>query len=189
MSRTRVILLIPFVLVLCAGVVVGRLWNRLPIETKPPGGSPSWLADQLDLRPEQRQQMDAIWDETRPKIEKSFERRQSLDRERDQTIQELLTPAEWTAYDKIIEDFRAKRAALDKDRHQLVLDANEKSVALLDGAQKQKWEALRNAHEHEWHGRFAGPTTRPGPATRETNPKYLGDRPLTPVYLCKEKRS
>ena len=170
MSKTRVILMSAFLLVMCAGVVVGRLWNQLPIRAKTAGGSPSWLADQLNLRPDQRQQMDAIWGETGPKIQKSFEMRQELDRERDQTIQELLTPAEWTAYDKIVEDFRAKRATLDKDRHQLVMDANAKSMALLDDVQKKKWEELRELHMHDWHGPHgrgtpAGPATQPSPTT------------------------
>jgi Spy/CpxP family protein refolding chaperone len=169
MSRTRVILMSAFLLVMCAGVVVGRLWNELPIQAKTAGGSPSWLADQLNLRPDQRQQMDAIWAETGPRIQKSFDDRQSLDREREQKIQELLTPAEWTAYDKIVEDFRAKRAVLDKGRHQLVMDANAKSVALLDDAQKQKWEELRELHEHDWHGPH-GHTTSAGPATQPSPP-------------------
>jgi hypothetical protein len=169
MSRIRIIFLAAFVLVLCAGVVVGRLWNQLPMQARSHGGPPSWLADQLDLRPDQRQQMDAIWAETSPKIEKTFEERQALDRERDQTIQELLTPAEWAAYDKIVEDFRAKRSALDKERHQLVQDANEKSEALLDDVQKQKWESFRSAHDHDWHGPHAQGTSN-GPATQPGNP-------------------
>jgi hypothetical protein len=150
------ILLSAFVLVLCAGVVVGRLWNQLPVETKAPTSQPSWLADELQLQPEQREKMDALWTATKAINAKSFERRQALDRERDQAIQQLLTPAEWMAYDKIIEDFRTKRAALDKERHQLMDETNEKSMALLNDDQKHKWEELRN-----WRGPHgAGPTTR-----------------------------
>jgi len=165
MTRSKTILLTAFVLVLSAGVVVGRLWTQLPAMEAPHpaagGPPPSWLADQLDLRAEQRRQMDAIWADTKQQIDKAFERRQQLDRERDQAIQELLTPAEWQAYGKIMEDFHNRRMEFDKQRRQLIHDANERSQALLDDGQKKKWEALRNAHDHAWHGPRGQENQRP----------------------------
>jgi hypothetical protein len=143
------------------------------IEPRHPDGQPSWLADELNLRPEQRAQMDAIWAEAKGQSDKSFERRQGLDRERDQAIQELLTPAEWQAYDKIIEEFRAKRVELDKERGQVMHDANEKSLALLDDDQKQKWKAMRNLHDHRGPHGPGGPVdstkANSAPTTREAN--------------------
>ncbi len=151
MSRVKIILLTAFVLVLSAGMVVGRLSAQLPVvKAERTGPAPSWLADELNLTPDQRKQMDAIWADAKPKMDKLFERRQELDRERDQAIQDLLTPAEWTAYGKIMDDFHSRRADCEKQRLDLMQDASAHSRALLSDSQLQKWDALRNSRS--WRG-------------------------------------
>jgi Spy/CpxP family protein refolding chaperone len=181
MSRAKLVILSAFVLVLVAGVMVGRLWARLPMQghaPPPTDRSPSWLADELQLTPEQRQQMDAIWADVRQKNEQKLERRRSLDHERDQAIEELLGPEQWAAYGRLMDEFRLKHAAVDKERETLFRDANERSVALLNGDQKKKWDQLRaqphHDHDrggpggggHDWHrGGPGGPTTQKSPAT------------------------
>src|SRR5947209_3696419 len=131
MSRTKIVLLSAFVLVLSAGVVVGRLWARLPAGAalRPADKSPSWLADQLQLTPAQRQQMDAIWADMKQKNDQKIERRRALDHERDQAIEELLGPEQWAAYGRLMDEFRLKRAEVDKERENLFHDANERSLA------------------------------------------------------------
>src|SRR3954463_2073788 len=101
MSRSKFVILTAFVLVLGAGMVAGRLWARLPVHTTPAGKQPSWLADQLNLTPEQRQQMDGIWANVEQQMDQKLERRHGLDRERDQAIEDLLGPEQWQAYGRL----------------------------------------------------------------------------------------
>src|SRR5438309_3363879 len=101
MSRSKSILSLTIVLVLAAGVVVGRLWARLPTNvpvapaTTEPVRLPVSPAEALHLTPEQRKQMDEIWNDVRAKIGKTFDDTRNAAKQRDQKIQELLTPQQW----------------------------------------------------------------------------------------------
>lgn len=159
MFRSKIVFLLTVLLMLGAGVVLGRISARMP---GPPGEGrpPSWLADQLDLTTDQRKQMDAIWAETKQKIGKTFEKRRAIDKQRDQAIMALLTPEQKRAYEGILDSARAQRATLDKEREAAVREANERSRALLDDRQKQRWETLtQQMREHDRHG-WRGPTSR-----------------------------
>jgi len=64
MSRTKVVIGFAFALAMCAGVAVGLVSARIPDQHRKPHGEPrSWLADELNLTPPQRDQMKAIWSE------------------------------------------------------------------------------------------------------------------------------
>ena len=176
MRHTKVIFIATVVLVLSAGVVVGRLSAKLPAAVPPTRGDPpSWLADQLNLTADQHQRMDAIWAETKQKMDHAFDGRHTLDKEREQAIRALLTPEQKTAYDKIQSDFRAKRGDAERERDRLIHDAVERSRALLDDGQKKKWDVLtKEMHEH--HGPHGGP---PGmrPGSRPADEPWDGPRP------------
>lgn len=162
MPRSNLIILATFILVLSAGMVVGRLWAKLaPVVERSADHQPSWLADQLELTTQQRQQMDAIWADTKQKLDKAGERRAELDRDREQAVLAMLTPAQQKSYQKIIADFRARRTELEKERHDLIHDADQRSEALLNPDQKTRWEQLRN-NRHGPHGE-PHPGGPPGP--------------------------
>ena len=168
MRRNGLVFFWACALVLCAGVVLGRLWAGMPVAATPPDKQPSWIADQLGLAPAQRQQMDAIWAETRQKITKAMDGHRAVDKERDEAIRKLLTPDQQAQYDQIQAEFHAQRAALDKERDKLIHDANDRSRALLDDAQKKKWDALtkdREMHEHHWPHGSASQRSATGPTT------------------------
>jgi hypothetical protein len=164
MKRSVQAFLSALVLVLGAGVVVGRLSVRLPELVHPPGHSPSWLAEQLNLSTQQHQQMDAIWDDVKQKLGSTWDKRHELDRQRDQAVQDLLTPAQRAAYQKIYDDYHNQRTALEKSRDALVSEAEERSRALLSDSQKARWDELtREWHSHRPHPPFGtgfGPTSR-----------------------------
>ena len=167
-SRSNTILIATFVLVMSAGVVVGRLWTRLPAVSAGHDHSPSWLADQMNLSTEQRQQMDAIWSDTKQEIHATFDRQHELDRQRDAAVLALLTPQQKTAYDKIKADHTAGRAELDKQRESLVHEANDRSKALLSDDQKSRWDALSKEMPVPWkHGPH-------GPATTQHTTEHSG---------------
>jgi F0F1-type ATP synthase membrane subunit b/b' len=163
MSGRQFAFVFTVVLVLAAGVVVGRLWTRLPLAAPPPPGQErSWIADQLDLTTDQRKQMDAIWAETKQKMAATFDQHHSLDHERDAAIRNLLNDEQKAAYDKIQAEYRAKRTQMDKQRDQLIHDAEERSRALLDDSQQKQWDELTKLM-HQRHGPHGPPGSPGGP--------------------------
>jgi len=182
MRRSTVFLSTAAVLVLSAGLVVGRLSAHLavvapavvapPVAPPPPAGhGRGWFPDTLGLTPEQQKNMDAVWADVKNQMDKSQDKRKALDHDRDAAIKALLTPEQSTRYDKIFEDYHAGRAELDKDRMALFHAANEKSRALLTPDQQAKWDAMsKDMHDHDHHGpggpggpggRRGGPSTQP----------------------------
>jgi Spy/CpxP family protein refolding chaperone len=163
MKRSRQVFLITAVLVLCAGVVVGRLTARLSVEPSPPqaGHPPSWLADQLDLSAEQRQQMDAIWAAAITQMHNSGREQHDLDRQRDDAIRALLSSDQEMMYDEINDTYRSERQQLEKERDALIKSAEERSRALLTDAQKAKWDTLpKPMHGRHPPGPGFGPTSQ-----------------------------
>ncbi len=166
MRRSRIVLSIAAILLLSAGVVVGMLSRQLS-DNRPasPGGhgghgdrGPGWFSEALDLTADQKRQMDGIWSDVRTQIGKTWDRKRELDRKRDADVRALLTPAQIVAYDKVWKDYHDARTTLDKDREQLVHDANDRSKALLTDTQKARWEQMsKDMHDH--HG---GPNGGPG---------------------------
>jgi Spy/CpxP family protein refolding chaperone len=152
MARRQIAFLTTTLLVLCAGVVVGRLTTKMPVlavQGGERGQGPSWIAQQLNLSTQQRTQMDAIWADIRQKMDQAGEKRHELDRKRDADVQALLTDAQKAAYVKINDDYRAQRGAMDKERGMLISDAEKRSRDLLDENQQKKWDELTK----DMHGR------------------------------------
>ena len=176
-SRSKTILIATFVLVMSAGVVVGRLWTRLPAVSVGHDRSPSWLADQMNLSTEQRQQMDAIWSDTKQKIHATFDHQHELDHQRDAAVVALLTPQQKAAYDKIQADHTAGRAELDKQRDALVHDANDRSKALLSDEQKTRWDTLSKEMPVPWKHGLHGPATTQHTAQHATEHSGSGNSP------------
>jgi len=163
MNRTRFILVMTIILVLGAGVVVGRLWANLPAisrgEDKPPASYPGII---LKLTADQQKQMDAIWAEVHQKIDETFEQRKTLDHEHDQAISALLSPEQYISYEEIQQEYRDERSNLDKVRQKLVHEGETKSIALLDTEQRKLWDQMPHK-PHLWgHGPSSGPGG-PGP--------------------------
>ena len=174
LSRLKLLLIPTVALVLGAGMVIGRISTKLPATTKPvekPGG---WFDEQLNLSAEQRKQMDAIWGEVRQNMGKTFEGRQTIDKERDQAIRDLLSEDQKKSYDAIHEAYRAKRAEMDKQRDKLFADADQRSRAILNEEQQKRWDVL--SKERQGRGRSRGgrpgsqPSTRPFSGTGPHGP-------------------
>jgi Spy/CpxP family protein refolding chaperone len=165
MSHKKIILGFTAFLVLGAGLAVGRLTARLPGPFHEHGVNPSWIADQLDLTSEQRQEMNAIWDQTRDKMQDLGHQRHQLDVGRDDAVRALLSDEQKAAYDKIYSDYHAQRSQLDQERSDLMHGANEQTRALLDDTQKAKWDELTKEFQagHGQHADGSAPPPATGP--------------------------
>jgi hypothetical protein len=162
MKRSKQVFLMATVLVLCAGVVVGRLSAKLAIEAPPPppaGHPPSWLQDQLSLSADQRQQMDGIWAEVHQQMGADRHRRQEFDHERDEAIQNMLSDQQKLVYQAILDEYHTKRQQMENTRDALIKSAEERSRALLSDSQKLRWDQLAK----DMHGHRSGPGGGPGP--------------------------
>jgi Spy/CpxP family protein refolding chaperone len=159
MRRSRVVLSIAAVLTLGAGVVMGRLSARAGAAAVHGGpGGHGWFIDALDLTPDQRKQMDAIWADARGQMAKSADHRHELDKKRDKDVRALMSPEQLAAYDKVWADYHAARASLDLDRDKVMREANDRSKALLTDGQKARWEAMsKDMHDHHDNGHEGGP--------------------------------
>lgn len=178
--HSNLIMISTAALVMGAGVMIGRVLPGLPDhpgavemgpgengphEPGPPQGRPrSWLNDQLNLTPDQRQKMDAIWAVTRQRIDMEFEGRRQAEQDREKAVMSLLTDQQRAAYEKINKDYRDKRDELFKERAKLIQEANDQSRALLDEDQKIKWDIVTK-EMRERRGP-PGPGMGPGPERR-----------------------
>jgi hypothetical protein len=158
MWRSKIILTGMVILVMAAGVSVGRLsWTFVqPASTQTPARSdhhrPSWVTI-LNLTPDQQQQVDAIWKSTKPQMEMVTENRANLSKERDAAILGLFSPDQAVAYEKILGDYHAEVAASDKAQQTILEDSNAKTRALLDEAQQKKWDVMVKEQKEHWrHG-------------------------------------
>jgi Spy/CpxP family protein refolding chaperone len=153
MRKSKILLSAAAVLVMGAGLVLGRLSYRL--QGPPPRGDHDrgWFQDQLSLSPDQRKNMDGIWADVRQQVDKLNDQRHSVDKDRDSAIRALLTAEQLTAYDKLFADTHAKHAELDKQREAIFQAANAKSRALLSAEQQVKWDAMqKDMHDHHGPG-------------------------------------
>ena len=90
---------------------------------------PSWLVDQLNLSPDQHAAINAIWDDTKQKMQDLGHQRHDLDLNRDKSVRDLLTDQQKAAYDKIYADYHAQSGQLDQQRSALMHDAVTSTAA------------------------------------------------------------
>ena len=179
LSRLKYLLIPTVALVLAAGMVIGRISTKIPAATQPVDKPSGWFDEQLNLSADQRKQMDTIWGEVRQNVGKTFEGRSTLDKERDQAILDLLSEDQKKVYNAIYDNYRAKRADMDKQRDKLFADANTRSRAILNEEQQKRWDAL-SKDRHGWPGggrRGPRPGSQPSsrPSSRSSGGSFGGD--------------
>jgi Spy/CpxP family protein refolding chaperone len=183
MLHSNLVLLSTAALVMGAGVMVGRLSDRLPrheaaATTEQSRPVRPWPWDQLGLSADQRSKMDAIWAQTRQQIEKTLKHRRDMETDRETAIRNLLTDSQRAAYDKINSDYHQQREDLYDERDKLVEDANDQSRALLDPDQQKKWDLLTK--EMRERGGMGGMGGRPGgPGMHGPHERGYEDRSTT----------
>jgi Spy/CpxP family protein refolding chaperone len=146
---TKLVVIFGFLLAFLAGLVVGV--NRpQPVAVNPGAGAggttrptrgPSELDALLNLRPEQKAKLKAIWSEVADKGRKQHEtRRDELRDERDQKIQALLTPEQKSRVEQAHKDYDDQRKALEREMRANFQKAVEATRAVLDSDQRVKYE-------------------------------------------------
>lgn len=187
---TRLMIAIGFAVWFGAGLAVGwRIGSPGDQPSRPPhGGGASdrtsggggWLVQRLNLTADQQKQMDAIWSPlARRGGREGFSQRMQLRRERDAAIAALVPESDKAAYEKIIDDYSAKTAALESQWKQSFTQAVEKTRAILTPEQREKYDELMAKTRREWEtGRDRDHAHRPPPPPEDKEQPPQG--PLSP---------
>ena len=153
MTKTKIILLVSFVLTAAAGAAVGMLvsWPK-PRRPHRPG-----LAEELGLSAEQQQKMRKIWSEVMglPGRHRGEERR-ALAQERDEAIVALLTDEQLPGYKEIVREYERKLEELSQERRRRVEEAVERTKQILTPEQAVKYEELLKKRGEKGRGRGPG---------------------------------
>lgn len=176
-TRVKVMLVAAFLLALGGGVVLGLAAGRRtpdPVAapaTRPttrPG--PSWLVEQLDLTPAQRDQMQAIWSQfIDGPAQHNKDTRRALEKERDGAVLSLLTPDQRAEYDRLMAGYAARLAELSAEREKGYRDTVERTKAILNDTQRKRYEELLASRDRDRAGRGhrqAEPEPRSRPSDR-----------------------
>jgi Spy/CpxP family protein refolding chaperone len=160
MVKTKIILVVSFVVTFAAGAVTGWLVSRS--DHRPPG--PSWLAAELDLTSQQREQMQAIWSEVMgATMRQRGEQRDALRQERDQAIVALLTEEQRPRYDAILKDYVTKENEMSEQRKQAFEEAIKRTKEILTPEQAAKYEELMKKEREKGFGPPRGGHRGPPP--------------------------
>ena len=150
MTRTRIIVIVGFLIAFVAGAVVGLQIRTAPVQaTVQPtqGQRSSWLRTELGLSPEQNEQMKNIWEGLHSSGRSYDERRRRFRDERDDAIAALLAPSVMGDYDRILQDFSSKLTALSAERDKGFQEAVEKTKTILTPEQRVKYEEFLKRRE------------------------------------------
>ncbi len=163
MNKTKLIILISFIVAFAAGVSIGLVVER----TGRPPRNRSPLGRELNLTPAQRDQMQKIWTETMGRLR--HEQMRKLQKEREEAILNLLSPEQREQLEKINEAHSLSMEKLAQDRKALFDEAQEKTKKILSEHQQKKYEEiLKNRGPRR--GRFPGRSPRRlGIEVREEN--------------------
>ncbi len=177
MTRTKAVLLVSFVLVFVAGLAAGRLTAR----RRPRHRGRSWLTSELNLTPDQRDQMQEIWSEATRQPRAPREDWAQARRERDEAVRELLSDEQTEEYDRIIREREERRQAMADRRRKAFEDAVARTKEILTPEQRAKYDEIRSRMpERGRRGPFGpgmrGPR-RPEPEPAEADPADEQDGP------------
>jgi Spy/CpxP family protein refolding chaperone len=173
MTKTRIIVIVGFLIAFGAGAVVGIQLRTAPVravEQPAQGQRPSWLRSELNLTAEQNEQMKNIWENLHNSGRGYEDRRHRLRDERDEAIAALLAPSVMGDYDRILQEYSNKLNALGQERDKAFAEAVEKTRKILTAEQRSKYEEFLKRREPDRGGDRGGrggrrsdsrPATRP----------------------------
>lgn len=140
MTRSRIIVVLLFIVAFGAGLSVGKVWRHPPGPSQHRG--PSWLSDELRLSPEQRKAMLDIWDKVNHSGFDEAATRQSFRKQRGEAIAALVPQDKQDQLKEINDNYSKNVKELSSKRHQRFVDAIEKTKAVLNAEQRTKYEAI-----------------------------------------------
>lgn len=156
----KAILVIGFIIAFAAGMVIGLEVRRQAVAapaTRPTGRGPGFLTAELNLSPEQQEQMKQIWSETAHRGGRDQEeKRRQIRKERDEAIAALIPAGSREQYDQALKTYTERSGALEREWRASFQSAIERTKAMLTSEQRTKYEEILKRHEAERKEREQG---------------------------------
>ena len=171
MTKTKVMVFGCSCVVFAAGLAGGITLDR--VKSRP--RRRSWIGNELDLTPAQREQMHKTWSGVLSASRMQLrEQKEALRKERDQLVRALLTEEQLAQYAEVMEAYEQKTAALAAERRKAFEEAVERTRQILTERQREKYEELLK-QRGGWNRRHGRPGMgAPGPGPKA--PPHSGDR-------------
>ncbi|HVT89087.1 MAG TPA: Spy/CpxP family protein refolding chaperone [Tepidisphaeraceae bacterium] len=136
------------VLSLAAGVAAGFVASRVSAASAslPSPADSTPLTVELQLTPDQRDQMRDIWETVRSSVRNVFDDAQRLEKQRDDAMIALLNDEQKARFEKLSQTYADRFNQLTQKRDQTFQDAVERTRKLLTEEQRVKYEAILKAH-------------------------------------------
>ncbi len=147
LTRSRMIVVLLFILAFGAGLSVAKVFDRS--KPQPPQRGPSWLSAELNLTPQQRQAMLSIWDNLNNAGFDEGDRRRELGRQRNEAIRRLIPEDQQHLLAQINEEYARQMGELSSQRRQRFDEAMEKTKAVLTPQQREKYEEILQRRQEE----------------------------------------
>lgn len=158
---TKAIVVIGFLVSFSAGLIVGMETRRTTTAapTTRPSGRGSFITAELNLTPQQQEEMKKIWsDQSSHNWRDQEDHRRQFRKERDEAIAALVPAGEKSKLDDISKKYSEHLATMDREMRDGFQKKVEATNAILTPEQRSKYaEFLRR---HQWGGRERETTKR-----------------------------
>ncbi len=153
--KTRILIIAGFVVAFAAGWAVGLKWRGKDSPSGTRSGRHSgWLAAELKLSPEQKEQLREIWSETaRRGRRERMDRRRQAGRERDEAIAALIRPEDKARYEEILKQYAEQSGEQDREWREAYEAAVERTKQILTPEQRSRYEDLLQRQQWDRPGR------------------------------------
>ena len=168
-TKIKLVVLAVCCLSLLGGAAAGMLATRF---SRTPHGRVTSahlpLAEQLQLTPDQRVQIQQIWEAVRQEGDESYRQAQALDQHRQDELIKLLTKEQLEQYQKIYSDYQDRYTRVTAKREAAFQQAIDKTKQLLTESQREKYEALLSTRipKQNYGGEILRPAAPAPPTTK-----------------------
>ncbi|HYG74067.1 MAG TPA: Spy/CpxP family protein refolding chaperone [Planctomycetota bacterium] len=162
--KSRILFVICFLTAFGAGLLAGMLLKQ------PPAAQPQSdrFLGELNLTPEQREKMKAIWTEAMKNNSWQMQReaREAAQKERDEAMRALITDEQRPRFEAIQSAYQAKIEELSQKSRKARDEAAEKTKAILNKEQRVKYEEITKRRREGKHqsGTHDGKGPPPNPS-------------------------
>lgn len=136
MTKTKLILVVSFLLAFAAGTSMGLLLSK----PHPKAHDQSRMAEELNLTSTQREEMSQIWEAMDPTFKQLGERRSAASGQRDKDMQSLLSDSQRSQVDTIKQDYSRK---LDELRTAAAAQRDKDIQAILSEDQRGRYDSIQ----------------------------------------------
>lgn len=139
------VVVVMFAFAVGAGMVAGKLMSHASVV--PATVRSGSLIDELQLNDEQRAKMQAIWEAAGKNSEYDIKQARQVQADLEIAVQDMLSDDQKAKYKMLHEQASAKEAALEKARHEAFKNAVDKTLPILNDAQRNIYrQIIRDRH-------------------------------------------